>query len=75
MPSSARCGRPSPGIGRPPGPVSCMSLAVWVATALTGGLMLAPRVTRLVATVLTAVTASDFLQFAYAAAQRSGQEP
>ena len=55
--------------------LSCpFCLAVWVATALTGGLVLAPRVTRLVATILTAVTASDFLQFAYAAAQRSGQE-
>lgn len=55
--------------------LSCpICLAVWVATALTGGLVLAPRATRLVATVLTAVTASDFPQFAYAAAQRSAEE-
>jgi uncharacterized protein DUF1360 len=40
-------------------------LAVWVATALTGGLVLAPRLTRLAATTLTAVAASDFLQLAY----------
>lgn len=52
--------------------VSCpFCMAVWVAGALTGGLVLAPRSTRLAATVMTAVTASDFLQFAYAAAQRS----
>ena len=42
--------------------------------AVTGGLVLAPRVIRLVATVLPAVMASDFLEFAYAAAKRSGQE-
>ncbi|MDM4720454.1 DUF1360 domain-containing protein [Micromonospora sp. WMMA1363] len=51
--------------------VSCpFCLAVWVATGLTGGLVLVPRLTRLVATALTAVTASDFLQMAYAVAQR-----
>ncbi|MGN9909898.1 DUF1360 domain-containing protein [Phytohabitans sp. LJ34] len=54
--------------------VSCpFCMAVWVAGALTGGLVLAPRATRLVATIMTAVTASDFLQFAYAAARRSEQ--
>ena len=43
--------------------LSCpFCLAVWVATGLTGGLVLAPRLTRLVATALTAVAASDFLQ-------------
>lgn len=40
-------------------------LAVWVATGLTGGLVLAPRLTRLAATALTATAASDFLQLAY----------
>jgi hypothetical protein len=46
--------------------VSCpFCLAVWVATALTGGLVLAPRLTRLTATALTATAASDFLQMAY----------
>lgn len=54
--------------------VSCpFCMSVWVAGALTGGLVFAPRATRLAATVMTAVTASDFLQFAYAAAQRSEQ--
>lgn len=51
--------------------VSCpFCMSVWVAGALTGGLVLAPRATRLVATVMTAVTASDFLQFAYAGVRR-----
>ncbi|MCM0674347.1 DUF1360 domain-containing protein [Micromonospora phytophila] len=52
--------------------LSCpFCLAVWVATGLTGGLVLAPRLTRLVATALTAVAASDFLQMAYAVAQQA----
>ncbi len=51
--------------------VSCpFCIAVWVATGLTGGLVLAPRLTRLVATAFTAVAASDFLQMAYAVSQR-----
>ncbi|HEX5542810.1 MAG TPA: DUF1360 domain-containing protein [Micromonospora sp.] len=49
--------------------------AVWVATALTAGLVLAPRLTRLVATGATAVAASDFLQIAYATAQQSAEGP
>ncbi|MEU8262383.1 DUF1360 domain-containing protein [Micromonospora sp. NPDC048999] len=54
--------------------LSCpFCLAVWVATGLTGGLVLAPRLTRLVATALTAVAASDFLQMGYAAAQRAAE--
>jgi hypothetical protein len=48
-------------------------MAVWVATSLTAGLVLAPRFTRLAATVFTAVAASDFLQMAYAAAKKAGQ--
>jgi hypothetical protein len=56
--------------------LSCpFCLAVWVATGLTGGLVLAPRLTRLVATALTAVAASDFLQMAYAVAQRAAEGP
>lgn len=52
--------------------VTCpFCMAVWVATGLAGGLVLAPRATRLAATVLTLVAASDFLQLAYAAAQRA----
>jgi hypothetical protein len=46
-------------------------LAVWVSTVLTAGLVLAPRLTRLVATGLTAVAVSDFLQLGYAAAKDS----
>ncbi|MFU8851957.1 DUF1360 domain-containing protein [Micromonospora sp. SL1-18] len=54
--------------------LSCpFCLAVWVATGLTGGLVLAPRLTRLVATALTAVCASDFLQMGYAIAQRAAE--
>jgi len=45
-------------------------IAVWVATGLAFGLLLAPRATRVVGAVLTAVTASDFLQLAYATLQR-----
>ncbi|MDG4767370.1 DUF1360 domain-containing protein [Solwaraspora sp. WMMD406] len=52
--------------------VSCpFCLAVWIATAMTSGLVLAPRTTRLVATCFTVVAASDFLQMAYSAARRA----
>ena len=44
-------------------------LGMWVATGLVGGLVLAPRLTRLAATVLTATAASDFLQMAYDSAK------
>jgi hypothetical protein len=50
-------------------------MAVWAATALASGLVFAPRATRFAATVMTAVTASDFLQHAYAAAQGNDEEP
>jgi hypothetical protein len=54
--------------------VTCpFCLAVWVATGLTGGLVLAPKLTRLAATALTAVAASDFLQMAYAIAKQSAE--
>jgi hypothetical protein len=54
--------------------VSCpFCLAVWVATGLTGGLVLAPRLTRLTATALTATAASDFLQMAYSIAKESAE--
>jgi hypothetical protein len=56
--------------------LSCpFCLAVWVATGLTGGLVLAPRVTRLVSTALTAVAVSDFLQMGYAVAQQAAERP
>jgi hypothetical protein len=56
--------------------VSCpFCLAVWVATGLTGGLVLAPRLTRLAATVLTATAASDFLQMVYSMAKEAAEGP
>jgi hypothetical protein len=39
--------------------------AVWTATGLTAGLVLAPRLTRLVAASATAVAGADFLHLAY----------
>lgn len=54
--------------------VTCpFCLAVWVATGLTGGLVLAPRLTRLAATVLTATAVSDFLQMAYSIAKEKAE--
>ena len=54
--------------------VSCpFCLAIWVATGLTGGLVLAPRFTRLAATALTATAASDFLQMAYSIAKETAE--
>jgi hypothetical protein len=46
----------------------------WVASFLVYGLVMAPRATRLVATIFTALTVADFLQVAYLAAQ-ARQEP
>jgi hypothetical protein len=48
---------------------------VWVATGLTGGLVLAPRLTRLAAMTLTATAASDFLQMAYSMAKEAAEGP
>jgi hypothetical protein len=48
-------------------------LAVWVATGLTGGLVLAPRLTRLAATALTATAVSDFLQMGYDVAKNAAE--
>jgi hypothetical protein len=42
-------------------------LSVWVASLLTYGLVLAPRITRLVAAVFAVVTVSDYLHQAYKA--------
>jgi hypothetical protein len=47
---------------------------VWIVSGLTAGLVFAPRVTRVVASALTAVAASDALHLAYAAAQRAVDE-
>ena len=43
--------------------------AVWVSTALSAGLVFAPRLTRLVTMMLTAVAGSDTLQLGYDAAR------
>jgi Protein of unknown function (DUF1360) len=45
----------------------CISL--WIATALAGGLVVAPRATRWVASVLSAMFGSDLLQIAYKKAE------
>jgi Protein of unknown function (DUF1360) len=45
--------------------------AVWVASGLVGGLVFAPRLTRLVAAALTAVAGADFLQIGYDAAKQA----
>ena len=39
---------------------------MWIATLFTFGLVLFPRATRFMASILAAVTISDSLQFAYA---------
>ncbi len=44
----------------------------WVATAGMFGLVLAPKVTRFAASTMTVVAISDFLQYAFAAAQQRG---
>lgn len=48
-------------------------LDMWVATGFAIGLVFAPRVTRLVAGVFTALAGADFLQLAYARAQQSAE--
>ncbi|GAB1689921.1 DUF1360 domain-containing protein [Krasilnikovia sp. M28-CT-15] len=54
--------------------VSCpFCLAMWAATALTGGLVLAPRLTRFAAAALTATAVSDFLQMGYSIAKEAAE--
>ncbi|GAA3230385.1 DUF1360 domain-containing protein [Nonomuraea helvata] len=48
-------------------------LAQWVATAYAAGLVLSPRVTRLVGATMTAVAISDWLQLAYAKLMKSAE--
>jgi hypothetical protein len=51
--------------------VTCpFCLAQWTATGFAFGLVLAPRPTRMVMSVFTAVAVSDALQFAYAALEK-----
>jgi len=47
-------------------------LGLWASGAFHAGLLLAPRATRFSASVLTAMTISDFLQIAYKAAEDRG---
>lgn len=42
----------------------------WITSALVAGLVLAPRPTRLIATVYAALTGSDLLQYVYSAVQQ-----
>ncbi|MGV0749433.1 DUF1360 domain-containing protein [Mycolicibacter minnesotensis] len=49
-------------------------LDMWVVTAFTAGLVLAPRPTRLVAGTFSALAGADFLQLAYAKAQQMTQQ-
>ena len=52
--------------------VTCpFCLAQWVATGFVSGMIFAPRATRLTAACFSAVAISDFLQYAYAAAQKT----
>jgi len=48
-------------------------MAQWVATAYAGGLVFAPRATRLFGTIMTAVACADWLQLAYARLQQSAE--
>ena len=51
--------------------VTCpFCLSQWVATGFVAGLVFAPRATRLVAATFAGVAVSDFLQYAYAGAQK-----
>jgi Protein of unknown function (DUF1360) len=47
-------------------------LGLWVVAAFAIGLLFAPRLTRFLAAVFTALTISDFLQIAYKAAEEKG---
>jgi len=47
-------------------------LGLWVVAAFSIGLVFAPRVTRFVASLFSALTISDFFQIAYKAAEEKG---
>lgn len=47
-------------------------LDLWVVAAFSLGLLFAPRLTRFIASVFSALTISDFLQIAYKAAEDKG---
>ncbi|MDQ2750736.1 MAG: DUF1360 domain-containing protein [Pseudonocardiales bacterium] len=50
-----------------------MCLAQWVATGLSAGLVLAPRQTRLLMAMFSAVAGADFLQYIYAWLQQAAE--
>ncbi|HEU5270501.1 MAG TPA: DUF1360 domain-containing protein [Jatrophihabitans sp.] len=50
-----------------------MCLAQWVATALALGLVISPRITRLVLSTMTAVAGADFLQHLYVYLQQAAE--
>ena len=50
-------------------------LALWASGGFHAGLLFAPRATRFSASVLTAMSISDFLQIAYKAAEERGLGP
>jgi hypothetical protein len=47
-------------------------LGLWVVAGFAVGLLFAPRLTRLLAAIFSALTISDFLQIAYKAAEEKG---
>jgi hypothetical protein len=47
--------------------------SVWIGTGLAGGLVFAPRFTRLAAAAATAVAGADFLQLAWSKARQSAR--
>lgn len=55
--------------------ISCpFCLAVWIATGLVGGLALAPRLTRTIELIMSAVAASDVLQLLYDTAKEGAEQ-
>jgi|ERR1700710_3212811 len=47
-------------------------LGLWIVSAFAIGLLFAPRLTRFLAAIFSALTISDFLQIAYKAAEKKG---
>mgnify|MGYP001344646620 CR=1 FL=1 len=47
-------------------------LGLWISAAFSVGLLFAPRATRFIAAIFSALTISDFLQIAYKAAEQKG---
>jgi hypothetical protein len=47
-------------------------LGLWVVAAMSIGLVISPRLTRMIASIFSALTISDFFQIAYKAAEEKG---